>query len=86
LPELERLYTGIPSNLRWEAVNYVWGRNDIPIRDRMQFLVNVMTKEISLKAVEYAGRRFAQQSKDGFMPLETEKHLNWWRLHEGSVR
>ncbi len=85
LEELRQLYLAAQSNLRWPFLEYLMQRPDLSKKEKMQFLVDVMTADESLKAVEYAGRYFIQESEDSFKPLEVTKHLDWWNEHKDAI-
>lgn len=64
----------------------VWKREDIPKGARLQFMIDVMERDRSLKAVEYAGRHFTQGTELKIKPLAV-KHLSaWWAANKAKYR
>lgn len=79
-------YKGAPANIRLGLVEYIWNRNDIAKRGRMQFLIDVMKTDSSLKVVEYAARYFMYESKDKLKPLAIEQHIDWWEKNKDLIK
>jgi hypothetical protein len=52
----------------------------------MQFLVDVMRTDASLKVVEYAARYFIKESNDKLKPLAIKQHIEWWEKNKDSIR
>lgn len=67
-------------------IEYVWGRTDFPKRDRMAFLIEVVKKDPSLTAVEYAGRTFCGAAGLNLKPLAVEQMLAWWKENHDKVK
>jgi len=63
---------------RIAILSFVWKRTDIPQRDRLGFLVDVMRKEQSIRLAEYAGRIFSKATDNGLKPLALVDHIKWW--------
>ena len=72
--------------VRLGLVEYIWRRQDFPKQQRMQFLIDVLQTDSSLKAVEYAGRYFMDGSKDKLKPLAIEQHVDWWNKNKDSIK
>lgn len=86
LPELLQTFLNAPPHIRLGILEFVWEkRTDITKRDRLQFLVNVIRTDESLKVVEYAGRYFAQGTDDKFKPIAIGSHLKWWDENKDSI-
>jgi hypothetical protein len=75
-----------PPQSRLGIMEYIWRRQDIPKKDRLSFLVEVMKTDPSLQVVEYAARYFKEESKDNFKNLYIEGHLKWWDEHKNEVQ
>lgn len=73
--EYAEIDTGMkPALLEFVAIK----RTDIPLKERVTFLTEVMRTETSLRALEYAGRFFMRLTKFNAGPLETERMIDWW--------
>lgn len=83
--ELQRTYNSAPTFIRLALVEYIWGRKDILKKERMQFLVDVMKNDGSLKTVEYAGRFFTSESGQNIKPLAIESLLEWWANNKDKI-
>lgn len=67
-------------------LEFVWEeRTDIPLIDRLQFLVDVLRRDDSLLVTEYAGRYFNEGTNDGFRPIDIDSHLKWWEENKGFI-
>jgi len=71
------------SQIRIGLLEYIWSRPDIPKRDKMEFLVEVMRTDHSLQVVERAGRFFLTESKQQLKPLAIDQMVDWWEKHKG---
>lgn len=87
LGELQRTYEFSPS-LKVPLIEFIWKRENIPKKDRMQFLIDVMQNDQSLKAVEYAGRYFIDGAnlKIKISPMAVEYLVNWWEDNKGKFQ
>jgi hypothetical protein len=68
------------------VLDYIWKRTDIPKRERMQFLVDVMKSDKDLNAVEYAGRFFKEESKQQVLSLAYWELIKWWEEHKDEIK
>ena len=86
LSELSQGFFSVPSHIRRCILEFVWTeRTDIPKKERLQFLVDVLRSDESLLVVEYAGRYFNDGTGDKFKPLAIEQHLKWWEENKGTI-
>jgi len=86
LPELWQAFKNAPPHIRLGILEFVWEkRTDISKRDRLQFLVDVLHSDESLRVIEYAGRYFAQGTGDKYKPIAIGPHLNWWEENKNSI-
>lgn len=79
IADLKNIYEQVPPALKPALIEYVWNRQDIPKRDRVVFLVDILAKDESLRAVEYAARYLEQEAKLRVKPLAVEEYMKWWR-------
>lgn len=87
LEELKANYKEAPPQIRVMLVEYIWKkRTDIPKHDRMQFLVDVLRNDSSLRVVEYAGLYFTGESKTKLKRLAVKQHLDWWEKNKDSAQ
>jgi len=86
LHELQNALESSPPHIRLGILEFIWQkRTDLPKRDRLQFLVEVLRKEKSLQVAEYAGRYFAQGTGNKFKPIAIIPHLNWWEENKHEI-
>ena len=71
-------YNKIAWHLHSGITAYIWERDDFPKKDRIQFLVNVLKDDRSLKAVCLAGKFLSKEANIKFNPLVIEPLLEWW--------
>jgi hypothetical protein len=76
-PELPRFRVGV--------LCFIWRKDDVPLRNRLSVLVEVMRSDSSLEVVAHAGQYFKHGSNDGFKNLDVEGHLSWWEAHKNDV-
>jgi len=87
LPELWQAYKSAPADTRVGLLEFVWTkRTDLSRRHRLQFLVDVLRSDESLKVVEYAGRYFSQGTKDSFKPIAISQHIEWWNKNKDTIK
>ena len=87
LSELWQAIKSVPPHIRLGILEFVWKtRSDIPKKDRLQFIVDVLRSDESLQVVEYAGRYFAQGTGDKLKPIAIKAHLKWWEENKDSVK
>lgn len=79
--ELLEGYSAASVEIRPALVEYIWKRQDLPLGQRMAFLADVIERDTSLQAVEYAARYFAQGAELEAGPMEIERLLEWWDAH-----
>jgi hypothetical protein len=87
LEQLKVDYKEGPRQLRVAMIEYIWTKRiDIPKRDRMQFLVDVLRNDSSLRVVEYAGLYFTGASQDKLKRLAIKQHIEWWEKNKESIK
>lgn len=86
LADLRREYASAPVFLRPALVEYVWNRQDFPKRDRMAFLAEIVARDTSLNAVEYAGRLLSDALEAKLKPLAVKPLLEIWEQKKRSVK
>jgi hypothetical protein len=67
-------------------IKYVWNRQDITTKDKMQFLVDIMKKENNLDVLAYAGQCFKEVSKQKEYNIATDDFLGWWNEHKDEIK
>ena len=88
LSYLKKQYEGLQvsnSNMKPAMITYIWKREDIPKRDRMEFLIDVLKNDENLKAVEYAGRYFKQGGGLNRNPLAVDEFVSWWEANKDKI-
>jgi len=87
LRQIAETYSQVPPQIRIGVLEFVWEtRTDIPKKERLEFLAQVLRDDESLQVVEYAGRWFTQGTGDQFKPLAIAEHLKWWAENRESVK
>lgn len=82
LPQLSEIYHGAEAQIRPNILEYIWKREDIPRQKCLEFMLYVMQDDHSLKAMEYAGRYFAQLSgQPNVKAMALEYFTSWWEKH-----
>jgi hypothetical protein len=86
IDELWVAFSDIDPYQRIAILEFVWEeRTDIPLIDRLQFLVDVLRRDESLLVTEYAGRYFNEGTNDGFRPIDIDAHLKWWEENQDLI-
>lgn len=86
LQELRAAYTQAVPHIRIGLIEFVWEkRTDLPKKERLSFLAEVLRSDESLQVIEYAGRYFAQGTGNKLKPLAIPMHLKWWDENKGSI-
>jgi hypothetical protein len=76
--DLRTLYNSAPDWIKPALIQYVWKRDDIAKLDRLEFLIEVMKKDKSLRAVDQAGRFFRAENNLKIKTLAYPEMLDWW--------
>jgi len=85
--DLKRIYQGQDSlsDYKPALINYIWMRNDISEGERMEFLVEIIKSDDSLKAVNVAGQLFWKAAKLKSRIFSSEEDLSkWWEENKGN--
>ena len=85
--DLKRNYQGQDSlsDYKPALINYIWMRNDISEGERMEFLVEIIKSDDSLKAVNVAGQLFWKAAKLKSRIFSSEEDLSkWWEENKGN--
>ncbi|HCE42845.1 MAG TPA: hypothetical protein DET40_04805 [Lentisphaeria bacterium] len=81
---VEEYFKCADPKLRMGLISYIWdNRSDIPKKERVEFLVEVMRKDPSIRVINFTGGYLAVATGDGFKPLAIEEHLKWWDANKG---
>lgn len=81
LSDLKDSYETAPDWLKPSLLKYIWERKDVSKVDRLDFMMNVMKTDSSLKAVEQAGRYFTDGAGQRIKPLAVTHLSQWWQDH-----
>ena len=82
LAELIQQYRATPAQIKPAMLEYIWKRNDLRKAERLDFLVDVMRHDSSLRAVEYAGRYFTAGTEQNIKPMAVDYLSDWWETHK----
>jgi len=85
IDDIRANYEQANSYIRLALTEYAWNREDFSKKEKMNFLVDVIKEDKSLKVVEYASRLFQKESKQRIKPLAIEPILKWWEEHKNSI-
>ena len=83
LSELRKTYERLEKFGRPALIQCIFEREDIPKRERMDFLVEVLGKEKYLRAVQFAGILFARAADLRLPPLAIGEYQQWWQENKG---
>ena len=75
-------YAAAPEQLKPAMLEYIWSRDDIPKKDRMEFLAEVIKTCNTLTTLEYAGRYFTSGAELKIKPLASDFLLDWWQKNK----
>ncbi|MBN2131626.1 MAG: hypothetical protein JW741_19160 [Sedimentisphaerales bacterium] len=81
LDELRERYHKLPALLRPALINYIGKREDLNKLDRLDFMMEVMKSDPSLKVVRYAGYYFNKGTNQHIKPLAVSYLSEWWSEH-----
>lgn len=85
LDNLKDAYKTAPVHLRSAFIEYIWGRQELSKKQRMQFLIDIIEKDDNLIAIEYAGRYFTQGADLKIKPLAIEYLMKWWKENKDKI-
>lgn len=85
LSELKAHFASTPPHVRLGLLEYIWNRKDFSKRERMQFLVDVLKTDNSLRVVEHAARLFLSESKQKLKPLAVDQLIKWWDSNKDKI-
>ena len=86
LPELKAAFQSAPPSIRTAFLEYIWKKENLSKNEKMNFLADVIAHDENLSVVEYAGRRFLEESKQKLKPLAIDEHLDWWQRNKDNYR
>ncbi len=89
LAELEKSYATLNPLYHPHLVNFVWKREDLPKKSRMEFLVRVLQNGKSLCAKHFAGKFFVSGTGDNslkWQPFQIEPLLKWWQDNADTIK
>ncbi|HEX7478479.1 MAG TPA: hypothetical protein VF331_11775 [Polyangiales bacterium] len=86
LLDLRSQFSGVPTHLKPALIEYAWKREDISKGQRMAFLADVVAKDGSLNAVEYAGRFLSGALDAKLKPLAVRALLQVWDQKKSSIK
>lgn len=81
LLDIEREYNSAPIQIKPSLLGHISGRQDFRIAEKLQFFIDVIKSDQSLKAIEHAGRYFTSETKLNVRPLDLEYIVGWWDKH-----
>lgn len=86
LMSLRKQYSVMPSQWKVSMLNYIWGREDIPKQDKLQFLIDVMQNDESLRAVLFAAKCFAEATGTRHGSIQfIDPLLSWWDENKDTI-
>lgn len=81
LSQLKDIYMSAQDYLKPALLKYIWGREDFPKLERLDFMMTVMKSDLSINAVEQAGRYFTAGTDQKIKPLAVTYLSEWWQEH-----
>jgi len=85
IDEIIQIYKTTPVYLKPGILEYISSRPDIPKKSKMEIYINVIKNDMSLTAVEYAGRQFTSLANLQIKPLATDYLIDWWVKNKESI-
>jgi len=85
MSQLQDIYDSAPPDHKPALLKFIWERDDIPKNEKLEFFVEVLQTDESLKAREYAGRYFIQGANSRCKPLAIDCLLEWWEKNKDSL-
>jgi len=80
--EIVSNYNITPTSNHVGVVELIWKENDIPKKERIQFLVYVLQNDTSLRAVYLAGLKLSEETGILWDPFIIEPFLKWWEKNK----
>lgn len=84
--QLQDIYASMLPRNHADVINRIWNRTDISKKDKMPFLIDVLNKDKSLTARNFAGRFLAQEAGLRWDPFVTEPLLDWWKENKENIK
>lgn len=81
LQGLKKIYTTYPIQFKPALIEYIRKRSDIQRKDRLQFLIDVISNDEGLTAVSYAGWNLNNEVGLGWNTMAIDSFTSWWREH-----
>jgi hypothetical protein len=78
-------YSMLPEEMKIAMLEYIRNRSDIPKKERMAFMIDVMNTSLTLTTMEYAGRNFAALAELKIKPMALEYFTKWWAENKDKV-
>jgi len=82
ISQLIEAYNESPWHFRSGLVTYIWERDDLSKKDRMQFLIDTLKNERNLKAVCIAQHWLSKEANIKFNPFVIEPLVEWWEQNK----
>jgi len=86
LDDLLVIYGEAPVDLRPALIEFISKREDIPRKERMSFMIDIITKDSSIRALEYAARHFFQAADLKMGPMNVPAILQWWSENAAQIQ
>jgi uncharacterized protein YoxC len=87
LSQLRETYNSASDRTQLGIIQFLWEeRGDIPKKERLQFLADVLKNDKNLDVCKLAGHYFKEGTKDGFVPLAIKPHLEWWEKNKETIK
>lgn len=83
---LKAVYVVSADQMKPALIEYVWSRNDWKKQSRLDFLMDIIRRDSSLKAVEYAGRYFTIGTNLKIKPVAIDYLSKWWTDHRDDFK
>jgi len=86
LLELKHEYENIQWYLKPGLIKYIYGRGDFPKYEKLEFLIETVKNDSSLRAIEYAGRCLIKETGLQVKTLAISKFIEWWENNKDKIK
>lgn len=86
IADLRQMYRSRTGTQQIAIIQYVWSRRDIPKRDRVQFMVDILKADSDRIAVEYAARCLEEEARLHVEPGAVGDYLKWWETAKDTIQ
>lgn len=76
----------VPPGIKPGLIQFISENEKFPLKNKMEFFIEVISRDESLRAVEYAGLSFRDGAKLDKCPLDIDFFKSWWEKHKDNFQ